>query len=33
MLAYSKQAQLVTADTGIRELARGTRLEDSLLVL
>jgi len=33
MLAYSKQAQLVTADAGIRELARGTRFEDSLLVL
>ena len=33
MLAYSKQAQLVTADTGIRELARGTRFEDSLFIL
>ncbi len=33
MLAYSQQAQLVTADAGIRELARGTRFVDSLLVL
>lgn len=33
MLAYGRKAQLVSADRGIRELARGTRFEDSLLVL
>jgi hypothetical protein len=33
MLAFQKEAQLATTDGGIRELARGTRFEKSLLVV
>ena len=33
MMAYQRDALLVTFDQGIRELARGTRFEASLLVL
>lgn len=33
MMAYGKKAQLVSADRGIKELARGMRFEGSLLLL
>lgn len=33
MLAFEKAAHLVTFDSGIRELARGTRFAKSLLVI
>jgi predicted DNA-binding protein (UPF0278 family) len=33
MMAYERDALLVTFDQGMRELARGTKFQDSLLVL
>ena len=33
MMAYGKKAQLVSADRGIKELARGMRFGGSLLLL